>query len=84
MTHEADELTIKVAKLIHDEVEGDDDSEGGAYMRAARAAISVCVEYFAGVAEEAERQQEIDHGAANTGGAQVAAAAIRSHIGDKE
>lgn len=29
----------KLAKVIHDECEGDDDSGGGAYMRAARAVL---------------------------------------------
>lgn len=31
----------RVAKAIHDELENDDDSDGGGYMRAARVALAV-------------------------------------------
>jgi len=35
------ELVEQVARAIHDVLENDDDSKGGGYMRAARAALSV-------------------------------------------
>lgn len=35
------DLVEQVARAIHDVLENDDDSKGGGYMRAARAALSV-------------------------------------------
>jgi hypothetical protein len=43
-----------------------------------KATIYEAFQAAAEIADEIERQQEIDHGAANTGGAEATAAAIRA------